>query len=87
MDPVRQESSWPRRLWQLPDANTGRIRPALHTAFHGRVYAEAKHTAVTLDTRTGADVTADAGIAPHIVVPGYGLVVEDHTLYAHPAIS
>lgn len=74
------------QLWQLPDASSGRIQPTLHTAFHGRVYAEATHTAVTLDTRTGADVTPDTGIAPNIVVPGYGLVTEDHTLYAHPAI-
>lgn len=74
-----------RQLWQLPDA--GRVQPTLHTAFHGRVYAEATHTAVTLDTRTGADVTPDAGIAPDIVVPGFGLVTEDHTLWAHSAIS
>ena len=81
------DSTSGRQLWQLPDANSGRIQPTLHTAFHGRVYAKATHTAVTLDTRTGVDVTPDAGIAPHIVVPGYGLVIVDHTLYAHPAIS
>lgn len=73
------------QLWQLPDESTGRTRPTLRSAFHGRVYAEAEHTAVTLDTRTGHDVTPDAVIAPEVVVPGLGLVSEDHTLYAYPA--
>lgn len=73
------------QLWQLPDES--RTRPALRSAFHGRVYASAEHTAVTLDTRTGRDVTPDAVIAPEVVVPGFGLVHEDHTLYAYPATS
>lgn len=75
------------QLWRLPDESTGRLRPTLRSAFHGRVYAEAEHTAVTLDTRTGRDVTPDAVIAPEVVVPGFGLVREEHTLYAHPATS
>lgn len=73
------------RLWQLPDAATGRVQPTLRTAFHGRVYVEAAHTAVTLDARTGADVHPDAGVAPQLVVPGYGLVGQGRSLFAHPA--
>jgi outer membrane protein assembly factor BamB len=76
-----------QQLWQLPDTRNGRIKPTLLTAFHGRVYAKAEHTAVTLDARTGVDVNTDTMIAPQTVIPGYGLVREDHTLYAHPAIS
>jgi outer membrane protein assembly factor BamB len=82
---VAMESTTMRELWRLPEASSNRVKPTLHTAFHGLVYTEGQRTPVVLDARTGRDAVTDAVIAPDIVIPGFGLAKKDHTLYAYPA--
>lgn len=82
---VALESTTMRELWRLPEASSGRVKPALHTAFHGLVYTDGQRTPVILDARTGRDAVPDAVIAPDTVIPGFGLVEKDDMLYAYPA--
>jgi hypothetical protein len=69
-------------LWRLPDTSANRLKPKLHAAYHGLVYADGQHSPVILDARTGRDAIADAAIAPDTVITGFGLVRQQHTLYA-----
>lgn len=66
------------RLWSLPDARTNRIRPALHAAYEGLLYAQGdSDSGVILDAHSGADAVDDVAVAPDVVVPGYGIVLDD----------
>jgi outer membrane protein assembly factor BamB len=82
---VALESTTIREIWRLPEPSSNRVKPTLHTAFHGLIYTDGQRTPVILDARTGRDVVSDAVIAPDIVTPGFGLVKKDHKLYAYPA--
>jgi hypothetical protein len=66
------------RLWSLPDASTNRISPALHAAHKGLLYAQGDSgSGVILDAHSGADAVDDLAVAPDVVVPGYGVVLND----------
>ncbi|HEY9372300.1 PQQ-binding-like beta-propeller repeat protein [Streptomyces sp.] len=76
-------------LWQLPDANAGRIAPRVTAVWHGRVYGETDDGALSLDARTGADVPTRPGIAPDLVNEYTGVALSPSTdeLTAYPTIS
>lgn len=69
----------PHVLWRLPDVAARRDAPAITSAWHGVVYAQADQ-AMTLDARTGSDLRTSIGpIAPVLVNDSYGLVFDTST--------
>lgn len=65
------------RLWSLPDPHADRISPALHVAYEGLLYAQGESAGVILNARDGSDAVDNVSLAPDVVVPGFGLVLDD----------
>lgn len=61
-------------VWHLPSGDRGNAY--VTAVYAGQVYAQGPSGAVVLDARTGADITADAGIAPTAVTPFAGILYD-----------
>ena len=72
-------------IWELPVGD--RSAPRVTGAWHGAVYGSLDGKPVTLDGRTGAVRTADAGAAPALVNEYAGASAESGSLTLFPAVG
>ncbi|SDM59887.1 outer membrane protein assembly factor BamB family protein [Allokutzneria albata] len=79
------DASTGKELWALPDKTTNRIAPTMTIVWHGALYGRTTNGPVVLDAKTGADRSAEPGIAPHWVSEYVGIGVNsDGVPQAYP---
>ena len=75
-----------KELWSLPDQASGRVQPQVSVVWHGVVYGKTNGgTPITLDGKTGKDISTDVGAAPYWVSKYGGIGVDkDGVPLAYP---
>lgn len=83
---VGYDAATGKELWSLPDQASGRVQPQVYTAWHGVIYGKTNGgTPITLDAKTGKDISTDVGAAPYWVSKYGGIGVDkDGVPQAYP---
>ncbi|MGC4765866.1 PQQ-binding-like beta-propeller repeat protein [Micromonospora sp. DT46] len=84
---VAYDTTSHERLWQVPGKDSGREAPKITAARRGVVYGSTSNGPLILDARTGQDRVTDLPFVPEVVVPGFGIDVEQREMTVHPAIG
>ncbi|MGC5329091.1 PQQ-binding-like beta-propeller repeat protein [Micromonospora sp. DT62] len=84
---VAYDATSHKRLWQVPEKGSGREAPRITAARRGMVYGSTSNGPLILDARTGQDKVTDLPFVPEVVVPGFGIEVEQREMTVHPAVG
>ncbi|WP_329059362.1 outer membrane protein assembly factor BamB family protein [Amycolatopsis sp. NBC_01480] len=67
-----------RKLWSLPDQAANRVAPGVLVAWHGVLYGTTQGgKAITLDAKTGKDLSTEVGVEPYWVSEYAAIGVSD----------